>query len=244
MASSAKLQAKDREFVQIVQHALEDATARSGEWLKCRPGCAQCCHGVFAINQLDAERLRLGLAELARSDPDRARRILSRAEDAVERLSAEFPGDVASGRLAEDDASVAAFEHFANHEPCPVLDPLHGTCDLYAWRPMTCRIFGPPVRSEDGLGVCELCFVGASVSTIEACELKLPPPEIEQQLNEAAERETGAQGSTIIAFALTRPSLGTLAHPTMSDGAAPFAAESSAASRISNPRSAKMSGKD
>lgn len=197
--------AKDRELVQIVQHALEDAAARSGEWLKCRPGCTQCCHGVFAINQLDAVRLRCGLAELEHSDPERAGRILGRAQDAVQRLSGGFPGDVTSGRLREDDASAAALEDFANDEPCPVLDPVHGTCELYAWRPMTCRVFGPPVRSEEGLGVCELCFVGASAAAIEACELKLPSPELERSLNEATERETGAQGATIIAFALTRP---------------------------------------
>ena len=37
---------------------------------------------------------------------------------------------------------------------------------------MTCRVFGPPVRSEDGLGVCELCFQGASDKEIAACEMK------------------------------------------------------------------------
>ena len=37
-----------------------------------------------------------------------------------------------------------------------------GHCELYESRPMTCRVFGPPVRSEDGLGVCELCFHGAT----------------------------------------------------------------------------------
>ncbi len=95
-----------------------------------------------------------------------------------------------------------AFELFANDEPCPALDPVHGLCDLYAWRPVTCRIFGPPVRSAEGLGVCELCFVGADVPTIEDSELRLPSPEIEERLNAAVECESGTQGSTIIAFAL------------------------------------------
>jgi Fe-S-cluster containining protein len=245
MVLSAKLRAQDHDLVQIVQHALEDATARSGEWLKCRPGCTQCCHGVFAINQLDAARLRLGLAELEHSDPDRARRIVSRAEDAVRRLSSKFPGDMVSGLLAEDDVSVAAFEDFANDEPCPALDPVHGTCDLYTRRPMTCRVFGPPVRSQEGLGVCELCFVGASTATIETCELKLPGPEIEEDLNEAAERETGTQGTTIIAFALTRLAAWTrppLAFPAKRDRAAPVAGESSRASRISDHPTAEKSG--
>ncbi len=40
---------------------------------------------------------------------------------------------------------------------------------------MTCRVFGPPVRSEDGLGVCELCYHGASDEEIAACEMKPDP---------------------------------------------------------------------
>ena len=33
--------------------------------------------------------------------------------------------------------------------------------------------FGPPVRSEGGLGVCELCYHGASDQQIAACEMRL-----------------------------------------------------------------------
>jgi Fe-S-cluster containining protein len=202
---SPPLRRRDHDLVEIVQHAFADSAARSGDWLKCRAGCTQCCHGTFAINQLDAARLRIGLAVIAESDPQRAQRVVARAEDAVRRLSDDFPGDITTGVLAEDDTSAAAFDEFANHEPCPVLDPESGTCDLYAHRPLTCRVFGPPIRSEEGLGVCELCFIGASKPTIESCELKLPPPAIEERLNADAEHELGRRGSTIIAFALLRP---------------------------------------
>src|SRR5512146_2180364 len=38
--------------------------------------------------------------------------------------------------------------------PCPVLDPDTRTCDLYAWRPITCRTFGPPVRfGQDSVAI-------------------------------------------------------------------------------------------
>ncbi len=157
--------------------ALADTARRSGEWLVCRPGCTQCCIGVFAINQLDAERLRAGLDELRITDPARAARVLERGQASVSRLSADFPGDVASGILWETDESQERFENFANDEPCPALDPDTGMCDLYAARPMTCRTFGPPVRSEDGLGVCELCYHGATDEEIAACEMAVPSEE-------------------------------------------------------------------
>ena len=75
-------------------------------------------------------------------------------------------------------------------------------CELYESRPMTCRVFGPPVRSEDGLGVCELCFRGASDEKIAACEMKPDPDDQESALLEKIETSTGVRGNTIIAFCL------------------------------------------
>src|ERR1700756_3923061 len=166
MPSAARLSAGDQKLVQIVDAAFADAAQRSGKWLMCRPGCTQCCIGVFEINQLDARRLKRGLAELEKQDPERANRVQERARETVNRLGPEFTGDVCSGVLGNDEQAQAAFEDFANNEMCPALDPESGTCDLYAHRPMTCRVFGPPIRSEGGLGVCELCFQGASAKEI------------------------------------------------------------------------------
>lgn len=192
----------DHKLIQIVDAALADATRRSGEWLACRPGCTQCCVGAFAINQLDAIRLRRGLADLARRDPERAARIRKRARESVVRLSADFPGDPVSGLLDEGEEAQEQFASFANDEPCPVLDPATGLCELYESRPMTCRVFGPPVRSEDGLGVCELCFQGASDQQIAACEMKPDPDDLESRLLKQVEKSTGKHGDTIIAFCL------------------------------------------
>jgi len=196
------LPAGDRKLVQIVDAALADATRRSGPWLVCRPGCIQCCVGVFPINQLDATRLKSGLAELEKRDPARAAAVHARSREAATRLRADIPGDPRSGILAEDDASQARFEEFANDETCPVLDPSTGMCDLYESRPMTCRTFGPPVRSEDGLGVCELCYHGASDEEIAACEMEVDPNDLEGNLLKKFEARTGVRGQTIIAFAL------------------------------------------
>lgn len=192
----------DQKLIQIVDAALADVTRRSGKWLVCRPGCTQCCIGVFTINQLDAARLRRGLSELEARDPRRASAIRERARTAVARLSPEFPGDPATGILKEGEGADLRFADFANDEPCPVLDPGTGTCDLYESRPMTCRVFGPPVRSEDGLGVCELCYQGATPQEITSCEMKPDPDDIEGRLLEKLEKSTGRRGNTIIAFCI------------------------------------------
>jgi Fe-S-cluster containining protein len=101
-----------------------------------------------------------------------------------------------------DAGRAEEFEEFANDEPCPVLDPTTGNCDLYGARPMTCRVFGPPVRSEEGLGVCELNFVGASDAEIAACEMVVDSKFESEMVGEL--EASGVCGETIIAFALAR----------------------------------------
>jgi Fe-S-cluster containining protein len=198
----SSLPSRDQKLIQIVDAALADVTRRSGEWLVCRLGCTQCCIGAFPINQLDALRLRRGLADLERFAPERAARVRQRSRESVARLSPEFPGDPATGILHEGESAEQQFADFANDEPCPALDPLTGACELYESRPMTCRVFGPPVRSEDGLGVCELCFQGASDEEIAACEMIPDPADLESRLLANLEKSTGAHGNTIIAFCL------------------------------------------
>lgn len=194
----------DIQLVQIVDAALADAARRSGEWLVCRPGCTQCCIGVFAISQLDAERLRNGLHQLDQEDADRAARVRQRATESIARWREGFPGDLETGRLDESAEAEEQFADFANDEACPALDLETGMCDLYAARPMTCRVFGPPVRSEDGLGVCELCYHGASDEEIAGCEMELETDALEAGLNAEVEAMTERNGSTIVAFALLR----------------------------------------
>jgi Fe-S-cluster containining protein len=194
--------AGDRRLIQIVDAALAGTTQKSGDWLVCRPGCTQCCIGVFSINQLDAARLRRGLADLEKRAPQRAAAVRSRARDAVAKLADEFPGDPVTGILDEGDEAEQRFADFANDEPCPALDPATGNCELYESRPMTCRVFGPPVKSEDGLGVCELCYHGASEAEIASCEMKPDPDNLEALLLEKLESNTGVRGNTIIAYCL------------------------------------------
>ncbi|MGA7294246.1 MAG: YkgJ family cysteine cluster protein [Terriglobales bacterium] len=208
--SLRQLPVGDGKLIQIVDAALADAARRSGEWLACRPGCTQCCVGVFAINQLDAARLQHGLARLEKSDPPRARRIRECARASIQRLSPEFPGNAKTGVLNEGPEAEESFAEFANDEVCPVLDPQTGLCDLYDARPMTCRTFGPPVRSsglsagqsEDGLAICELCFHGATDEQIAACEMIADPDDLESTLLKKLEKTRGPRGQTIVAFCL------------------------------------------
>jgi Fe-S-cluster containining protein len=145
-----------------------------------------------------------GLAALSFEDPDRAARVRLRSEAAVAVYADQFPGDRVTGILGASEQDQARFESFANDDPCPALDPSTGTCDLYTARPLTCRIFGPPVMTDDGLGMCELCFVGAGEQAISAGEMYLAHASLEDELIDEAEAGGALRGSTIVAYALVR----------------------------------------
>jgi Fe-S-cluster containining protein len=199
MLGGMALPAKDSELVQIVDAALNDAARRAGDWLVCRVGCTQCCYGAFAINQLDALRLKVGMVTLRSSEPETAAQIERRAQAWINAHGAEFPGDLETGELGEAERDRERFEEFANEAPCPALDPATGRCDVYEWRPMTCRVFGPPVRMGDGaaLGHCELCFHGAGKDEVKACEMTVP-----NEMESALLDEVGKTAETVMAFAL------------------------------------------
>jgi Fe-S-cluster containining protein len=195
-------------LIQIVDAALASAVDRSRHHLACRPGCAQCCHGVFPISRQDAHRLREGLHALQQQDLQRADRIRVRVTESLGRLNPLFPGDRATGILREDyeDSPLFADESedsIGNSEPCPALDPSTGTCDLYEHRPIVCRTFGPPMRTPEGnLATCELCFITASTEEIAACELDPTIPAEEAASNEAFNTEHNLHGETMVASAL------------------------------------------
>jgi Fe-S-cluster containining protein len=200
------LSRSDRRLLEVIGEAMTEAARRAaredgGSWLACRPGCTECCHGPFPINQLDARRLRVGMAELAARDPERAEAVAGRARGQIPVLREGFPGDPATGVLEDDDE--AAEPYFARHGslPCPALDPETGRCDLYAHRPLSCRTFGPPVRiGGTTLPPCHLCFQGAGAGTIEACRVEPDPHGLEDRIvGRLGEEET------LIAFVFAAP---------------------------------------
>jgi Fe-S-cluster containining protein len=190
----------DHELIQIMDASWADAARRAGAHLACRPGCTQCCHGPFAINALDAARLQEGMEALRATDPETAEAIERRAREWIDTWKEHFPGDAITGRLAEAEAERERFEDLADDAPCPALDPETGRCDVYAWRPMTCRLFGPPVRQESGaLGCCELCFTEASNEEIAACEMQVP-----HDFESALLDELGDASETVVAYGLVK----------------------------------------
>jgi Fe-S-cluster containining protein len=192
----------DARLIALIDATMAEAARRAGSHLACRIGCTECCMGPFPITVLDARRLQVGLALVARREPARAEAIRSRARTAVAQMRPDFPGDPHTGILSEDEAAEAAFSTRHEHVPCPALDPASGRCELYQWRPISCRTFGPPVLiGDEKLPPCRLCFTGASSADIEAARVPIDPEGLEDRLLERYAAR-GLAGETVVAFAL------------------------------------------
>jgi Fe-S-cluster containining protein len=187
----------------LLQRDFDAAAATAGQWLLCRPGCAECCFGPFPITRLDVRRLKAGLARMEQGDPALALAVRQRARLAAAALSEGFPGDPASGGLTGDEPTLDNF--FERHASlaCPALDPDTRRCDLYAWRPVSCRIYGPPARFGDECSSpCRLCFVAASDESIEASRMTPDRDGLEQRILAGMGVPGGEDWETLIAFAL------------------------------------------
>ena len=193
----------DRRLLALVDAVTGRAAELAGDQLTCHAGCTPCCFGPFAVTQLDAWRLRRGLEELSRTDPRAAAGIRRRARAAVSEQAGHFPGEAG---VFHDEAEEERFYEAHAEAPCPALDPDSGACQLYPWRPIACRTYGPPIRiSGDVLPHCPLCFRGAPPGTVDAARVALDVDEVETPLTEQAERLRGRTGMTTIAFALGVP---------------------------------------
>lgn len=190
----------DRDLLEAVQRSLSQAERACEDRLDYGRGCPRCCYGPFPINALDARRLRRGLQALAEYDPGRARAIVARARRSAVRLGPGFPG--ASGMLSDDDEAVEAFCARFGAEACPALDPSSGRCELYEWRPIACRTFGPPVRiGTQELPPCDWCFTGTPADARDLTAV-VDPDGREYAILDRLEAR-GEEGDTVIAFALS-----------------------------------------
>jgi Fe-S-cluster containining protein len=197
------IRSADRMVLRVVDATMARAASDAGERLACRPGCTECCIGPFPITRLDAFRLREGLAFLASSDPARAQSVLDRARRAVSIMESGFPGDRVTGRLGPDDAAEERFAARCADLPCPALDPSAGTCDLYAFRPLSCRTFGPPVRIGGAdLPPCRLCFAGSTTAEIESCRVEPDPEGAEESALTLFGERPEDDWETLVAYAL------------------------------------------
>jgi Fe-S-cluster containining protein len=141
----------------------------AGEKLPCAKGCRDCCLGLFDVTLADGELLREGLRAAA---PEVRRDVQARADAILERLRETFP-DLGEDLDGWGEADVDEVCDRLGDVECPALGPA-GDCRLYAHRPMTCRLCGPPLVDRSGAVVhpegCPKCLLPAAEAPALDCE--------------------------------------------------------------------------
>ncbi|RJR26436.1 MAG: hypothetical protein C4582_01735 [Desulfobacteraceae bacterium] len=114
--------------------------------VRCRQGCADCCHAAFGLFLIEAAYLQWRFQGLDRKTRRPALTRCSKADRELEKLQKKFIEDNSAGHDKGIDLSLVRIR-------CPLLsDDL--SCDLYTYRPITCRVYGIPTSADGNSRVC------------------------------------------------------------------------------------------
>jgi len=121
--------------------------ARAGSEITCKTGCSECCRAMFDITLLDALYLKTGFDRL---DAGVKARVLHKVKKRLRHLQTLWPDFKAPYILnyrPEEEWEILMPDE--DETPCPLLGE-DGTCLVYDFRPMTCRLHGLPLLDISG----------------------------------------------------------------------------------------------
>jgi Fe-S-cluster containining protein len=149
------------DLLQEVDLWFEACLTRHSESIACHRGCSECCRGLFDITLLDALYLKRGFEKL----PEFVQQAVQiKSAGRLKELSEHWPDFTRPwtlNHIPEDYWDKMMPEE--DDTPCPLLSD-QGTCLVYGYRPMTCRLNGVPLIDTSGEELfdewCSLNFTG------------------------------------------------------------------------------------
>jgi Fe-S-cluster containining protein len=125
-----------------VDEVFQRIKAQYPEQVKCTEGCSDCCHAIFDLSLVEAMYVNARFNELFEGlDRDRLHARADEAERKQHKIIRQFH----KKRLEEEVASEEALQELARQRVrCPLLTDEH-RCEMYAHRPVTCRLYGVPM---------------------------------------------------------------------------------------------------
>lgn len=111
-----------------------------GECVRCQEGCADCCHALFDLTLIEALYVKSRFDQQFEADPRAA--LIERANEAdrqIYRLKRQAFKEHEEGRPEDQILEEMARKRVR----CPALNA-EERCDIYPFRPLTCRIYGVP----------------------------------------------------------------------------------------------------
>lgn len=137
-------------LVQLAEKAFERVKEQNGDLVKCKSGCADCCHALFDLTLIEAIYINHRFLE-AFSEKEREA-ILERANRADRKIYKIKKQAHKSLEKGENEVKILA-DVGAERVRCPFLDG-EELCELYPYRPITCRVYGVPTSIQGMSHTC------------------------------------------------------------------------------------------
>lgn len=132
------------QLVRLADDTFDRIKRAHPESVSCTQGCSDCCHAVFDVALIEALYIN---ARFERTfEADARERLLEKANRA-DRQAFAMKRQVSRAMQAGNDARHIMNVVAAQRLRCPFLNAVDG-CDIYAFRPITCRLYGVPTAIQ------------------------------------------------------------------------------------------------
>ncbi len=136
----------------IVDATFNRVQEQYGDCVRCEVGCADCCHALFDLTLIEA--LYINHKYHQRLD-EKERAALNEKANLADRQTYKIKRD-AYKRMESGEDQSAILDHVAEQRVrCPLLNE-DDRCDLYEYRPITCRLYGIPTAIGGKAHTCGL----------------------------------------------------------------------------------------
>lgn len=135
-------------FVQQMDGVFKSVQEQFADCVKCKVGCADCCHALFDLSLIEALYINKNFLEkLEETSRQGIVEAANKTDRHIYKLKKNAFKSVESGEKTE---AQVLLEMAAERVRCPLLNE-QDKCELYHQRPVTCRVYGIPT-SIDGRG--------------------------------------------------------------------------------------------
>jgi Fe-S-cluster containining protein len=140
------------DVVQQVENTFEKVKNEYNDCVNCKVGCADCCHALFDLTLIEALYVKAKFdATYQGEEKEALLERANRADRAIHKLKRKAYKEYESGRSEREILE----EMSEKRERCPLLND-DQRCDLYAYRPITCRLYGVPSQVGEKAHCCPL----------------------------------------------------------------------------------------
>ena len=144
--------AKYEQLLADVDRVFETVKERHPDCVTCTTGCSDCCHALFDLPLIEALYLNHHFHGVL---PEEAKeRILAKADQA-DRAAYKLKFQAHKRHRSGEDTQVILEDMARKRVRCPLLNT-QDRCDLYAFRPVTCRLYGIPQEVNSMARTCAL----------------------------------------------------------------------------------------